>query len=429
MSESPYDHRKRKRSESTEPEYLHLQQSPLLSSFKLSSSSRKSLSDQKPVTSTALPLTRENLRAQDLMMASSILSATKKSGKVSNSMPDNPLTMENLLRVNGIVLQELTTNPRLDQLREMAQEKLLGQRYSAMKNDELEVIRRKAHNHKLDNEVTFSSVFWVILVKDTRNVNKDGIKSKQTFDSEGILGVWDTDFQINALSELKNIPAENHVLFERFPKLKTLKPDLAYGFERRSFTHEEEVVIGAHVDYFQICPYCVATFFIIECKGAQRNIQVAQFQASRGAAALVRANRRLNEHAGLVEPTIEGNVKRDRNCVISLSLDQRSASMFVHWVETTPARGDIYHAHLLKEYLYSRDAEIKDLRRDINNVLDWGAFTRRKQVEELIQALRGKPVLLCLKEEVASKSSKKRRLSKDQALPSVGESAGQAGAV
>ena len=429
MSGSPCGNRKRKRSESTEPECPHSQQSSLLPPFELSPSPHESFSDQTPVTPTALPLTRENLRAHDPTMAPSTPSAAAKSGKASNSMPDNPLEMENLLRANGIVLQESTTNPRLNQLREMAQEKLLGQRHSAMKDDELEVIRQKIEIHRLDNEVTFFNVFWSKLVKDTRSMKDDnGTWSEKTFDSEGILGIGDSNFHANALSELKNVTAGDRVLLERFPKLKTPKPDLAYGFERKSFSDEEEAVIRAYVDHFQICPYRVATFFIVECKGAQGNIQVAQLQASRGAAALVRANRRLNEHAGLVEPTIEGEVQYDRNCAISLSLDQRSASMSVHWVETTPARGDIYHAHLLKEYFYSRDAEIKDLRRDINNVLDWGALTRRKQVEELIQALRGKQVLLSLKEEAASESSKKRKLSRDQTLQSVGESAGQAGA-
>ena len=426
MPESPYGNRKRKRGELTEPEYLHLQQSSLLPPFKLSSSSHESLSDQTPVTSAALPLTRENLLAQDSTMALSTLSAATKFGKVSNLMPNNAFETEQLLRFYGIVIQAATNNPHLNVLYRMAEDKLLSKRESPVKEDEVQAIRHTIQKNKLKNETTFFNWFWTTLVSGTRSVTVEGITIEKTFDADGTSGVWDTNFHTHALSNIKPVPHQYEEMLSKCEKLSIPQPDLAYGFDIESFTMEEQEAILPYADYVRVCPYLVGTFFIVECKGAWRSIELVELQASRDAAALVRANRRLNQHADVPETTEEEPY--DRNCVVSLCVATNCARMSIHWVETTNSGTDLYHCHMLKEYLYSDNQHIKDLRRDINNILDWGMLQRRTRITNLINALKGKEPLPSLKEEAASEISKKRKLNKLHILQSMGESAGQAGA-
>ena len=425
MSESPCGNRKRKRSESTERESPHLQQSSLLPPLELSPSPQESLSDQTPATPTALPLTRENLRAHDPTMAPSTPSAATKIGKASNSMPDNTFETKELLSFYGIIIQAATNNPHLNVLYRMAEAQLLGKRESTVKEHEVQTIRHTIEKNKLKNEATFFNWFWTTLVKDTRSVKFEGTRIERTFDADGVSGVWDTNFHTHALSNIKPVPPQYEEMLSKCEKLSIPKPDLAYGFDRESFTKEEQETILPYADYFRVCPYLVGTFFIVECKGASRSIELAELQASRGAAALVRANHRLNQHAGVPETTEEEPY--DRNCVVSLCVATNCARMSIHWVETTNSGTDLYHCHMLKEYLYSDNQHIRDLRRDINNTLDWGVLQRRMQITNLIKALKGKGPLPSLKEEAASESSKKRKLSKNQTLQGVAESAGQAG--
>lgn len=431
MSDSLEGNRKRKRSESAEPRSPQLeqhseavaaasprlqqessalqQQSPLLpaAEFKIRSPRQESpLVEREDIGGVAL--TEDNLWHHEATMGPS----TPTAGKVTaNSIPDNSHQIKRLLRTYGIVVQAPITNPRLDALKAMANKVFFAHRHSAMKKNEFDEIRRLISKHEDDTEAAFFYYVWHAIMKETRTVfnEKTQTYEEKTFDADGISGTLDADFHTNALVELQDFTDEDRALLAAFSKLMAPKPDLAYGFDNDSFSPGEDRIIQAFSDYFMVCPRRVGTFLVIECKGSHKTIRLAQLQAARSTTALVRANRQLNEHAGYKEADHTG--ERDRTCVVSLCLDPRGAIMSIHWAEETPELGMQYHSHLLKEYKFSIDDDIRDLRRDVNNVLDWGEMTRRKHVNELVQALKGKPPLKSLKSvaQAASSSSKKRK--------------------
>ena len=362
------------------------------------------------------PLTEENLRVHDPTMASTPSEAptTPTSKQAKHSVPtDNAQAIRIILLTYGIRLEADTNNPRLNDLRKFSGDQLLVERHSAMKDDELANIRYKISLYKDADEITFFSNLWILLITERRSVEI----SKNTwqeipFGKAGVVGMWDTLFHRNAFAGLQDFSSEHQAILAALPKLKTPKPDIAYGFDPGNFYEQELTVINANADWFRVSPSLVSTFFIVECKGATKNVRLAEFQAARGASALVRANRRLNRYAGFSEQNNTG--AEDRTCVFSLCLDPRIAIISVHWAETTPEGEVRYHSHMLKEYTYSRNNDPKDVRRDVNNILEWGVTTRRPQVNQLIDKLKSMPPLKTLQviddeTKAKQKDSKKRK--------------------
>lgn len=378
----------------------------------------------------SLPLTKENLKLHTATASISSESeedaeSDSMSKSSTNSMPYNINEVETFLRNHGLFHEANTTSSRFPALKAMAQKQFLHERSSPMKPEEIEHVKHEIGVSKTKNENTFLTYFWTALIKVTRTRTINGKTRSVYFSEDGVIGIWDHQFHANALFDVSTLDAKAKKLLKDFPRLATPKPDIAFGFDKDSFTYEEGLIIDKFADYSRVCPLSVAVFFIVEAKVASSSIGFAVHQASRGGAALVRANKRLNDHAGFTSNKNPPN--EDRNIVMSLALDNRSAILCIHWVETTAEDGDLYHSHIIKEYLFSHDEDIVALRRDVDNVLDWGALTRRNQVKQLIAVLKTKDRLPSLAEEAEAAKQAEAAAKAEAEAEAKSEASGKSG--
>ena len=142
-------------------------------------------------------------------------------------------------------------------------------------------------------------------------------------------------------------------------------------------------------------------FFIIEGKGNEGSLADAENQAARGGATLVYARRILNHKAGL--PHSPGPDKQ--SFAFSMTLDAYTARVWVHWCEVLPRGADVdnedrtfltnkyyetYHMDALASYAFFNPEDVQDLKRTLNNILDWGCLQRKREIDDVLETLREK---------------------------------------
>ena len=180
------------------------------------------------------------------------------------------------------------------------------------------------------------------------------------------------------------------------------RPDYCFGLEwnmhpniiNTSIDEYTRVLIGVRSNLLY-------PFLIFEGKGARGSLADAENQAIRGGATLVYARRILNYKAGL--PYSTGPDKQ--SFAFSMTLDCYTATVWVHWCEVQPREADIEtedNTSLAKEYYetYHMDSlvschffnpkNVQDLMRTLNNILDWGCLQRKKEIDDVLKALRRK---------------------------------------
>lgn len=225
-------------------------------------------------------------------------------------------------------------------------------------------------------------------------------REDNTWAKSGICGVADRLFITNCMAGLSKIPKDK---LANHPNLvlTTPKPDLAYGFSIHSFSKEDNQVMGDYVDLFRVCPKLVSVFFLIECKAYQQSIDNAEVQVSRGAAALLCAQRQLDILTGSLR---DENRVDQRSRVFSMTINPQIARLNVNWIVN---EGGVlwYYLHRVRTYHLEDLEDVKRLRRDIWSVMDWGLEFHRPKVLQTIEALK-------CKHKDAPSPSKKRRASK-----------------
>ena len=180
------------------------------------------------------------------------------------------------------------------------------------------------------------------------------------------------------------------------------RPDYCFGLEMNmhpniintSINEYTRVLIGVRSNLLY-------PFFIIEGKGARGSLADAENQAIRGGATLVYARRILNYKAGL--PYSTGPDKQ--SFAFSMTLDCYTAHIWVHWCEVQPREADIdtedstfltkeyyetYHMDSLVSCDFFKPKDVQDLMRTLNNILDWGCLQRKKEIDDVLKALRRK---------------------------------------
>ena len=222
----------------------------------------------------------------------------------------------------------------------------------------------------------------------------------KVWEKGGIFGVCDRLFIKNCMVGLSKASEDKLSNDPKFV-LTTPKPDLAYGFSINSFSKEENLVIGDNIDLFRVCPSLVSVFFLIECKAYKGSIDNAEVQVSRGAAALLCAQRQLDTLTDSVQDD-KGVDQRSR--VFTMTINPQIARLNVNWIVNE--NGALwYYLHHVEIYQLEDIEEVKRLRRDIWSIMDWGLEFHRAKVLQTIEALKNK-------DKDASSPSKKRRASK-----------------
>ena len=290
-----------------------------------------------------------------------------------------------------------------------------GQRGSHTKvKEQKEVTRilRKFHN---ENELTFLVNLWQVLLNKVRHVQnktKPGSETSQDLIEERAEAMqwieqawvadhlkcnWAKPFLSDWLPPV-NMPAdgfEAQILSET-KKLQKPVPDLTYGLEREAFDERAQYINDVKSRVLLANMY--HAFFVVEVQSAKGTLADAKNQCARGGGACSLASHEFVQHAkGLTHKSGNNNNNNTKNdevlgadeksLTFSLAVTPDFAHMHVHWVEQRKEKKLITHMHILASYDFQSQEKLRDLRHDIDNILDWGVLTRKNQTVQLCKEI------------------------------------------
>ncbi|KAI4115642.1 MAG: hypothetical protein LQ338_007827 [Usnochroma carphineum] len=267
---------------------------------------------------------------------------------------------------------------------------------------ELAELMRKYSHH---NESTLMHQWFHPLVKDDRQPNQgfheqgagavDGDEEESAsvlnpdgvwrlFRADGLDSSWDKEFRRNSIPQL-NHPDKKALaaLLKDLPRLVNPKPDITYGYDNDSFTDEQQLLNFRHSPVAKISDAIDWPFFIVEAKLG--GMDAVQNQCIRSGSALVHSIRRL-----LQEYDIAVNDISDESTVFTLAITTGSAYIHVHWAEKRADGTMAYHMKSVSGFSLGFEPAQMDLRKAINNILDWGLLRRKHKIDKMLEVMLAK---------------------------------------
>ena len=345
-----------------------------------------------------------------------------------------------LLKRNRLYMFENDAQERAKDIIRAGQKILERKRDSTMSEPILEALVLTIKKYANKGEATFLFHFWKALLNDTRQV--PGLEPDREFTSEDdpklskwIEKAWDKDYiwgKMNADFASKSLPMfektgnpVDDAVFSLIPRITSPRPDIAYGFEDDAFEKNHQQVLheitGGKITNQQFC-----TFFAVEAKCGERSIEEAENQCCRTGATMAKSRRDMNRalidkrallkdlRASIATPSqstegdlaapASGPVISTQTSPFNSSVEQpltasngptqhmdtisftlavcpQIAKISIHFAETwSNGRRTEWQMHELKSYLLQDRRCLQELHHDIDNILDWGCSTRKKQI-------------------------------------------------
>ena len=221
-----------------------------------------------------------------------------------------------------------------------------------------------------------------LVVKTARDVTSqhgdlsNGVETlKKSFKEDGLQVIEDCSFI------RKLLPSADAVINNKTTGLTDPKPDLTYGITIERTSEAEDRVPQHLFAYLSVAPGMRYPFYVEEHH--EETIFWAENQAILDGAVLVHARMKLNE---VLKPEKVLPIGPDTDSfVFSCAWDPNMAKIYVNWYEKREegSRG-IFHMHEIgSSYVMSCPDQIKTLRHDIHNILDWGLLDFRKRGQKV----------------------------------------------
>ncbi|KAM0794019.1 hypothetical protein BDR22DRAFT_49414 [Usnea florida] len=308
----------------------------------------------------------------------------------------------------------------------MARKILSGERGSTMKQGSAEHIIRWIRQNKTRSEETIMAQLIPMIIPASRKVQKGTAQDSTTdtdvlhmnaasrdrsqtyhvkfFSDDGALVNINRQFNRDVLPTW--LKAEDQARLRKMlakePGMTAPKPDYTYGIRENQYPDILSQKFGTHTRALMgVAPEMVHPYFIIEGKTTKGDLADAENQAIRGGATLVRARRLLNAKAGV------GDVAGPdpMSFVYSMTMDTNIARIWLNWCEILPKQkreeyvnddglpkdeGDLYetyHMNPLYTALLDDEEMLKELRRKLNNIIDWGCIQRMNEVNEVMNII------------------------------------------
>lgn len=347
-----------------------------------------------PVRST-VPLTYANLRTIDPTMAPAgpktpVKGSVKDSGSEASKDGDTVRAMTALLRKRSYLIEDNQARKLYEGFLDKAKDLVNGGRYSDMKPASIEAIKTIYGHARTANEATFLTHFWSELMKKTRTVRASGAEdnsqlTEMTWYSSMVMSHIDQLFRSASVAAIPETDPTIIKLLDDIPKIRIPKPDMLFGLIPEQWCSRQQIAVMDRYPEFAKPNFDLALpWFIVEGKSVEGNIEKAVVQAARAGAALVASWRGLDAIAG--SQSLEDGPDR-RSYVYSLCLSVRAAVISVHWAEVEKGQVVAYHMHMVTQYLLPDTQTFTNLRRDVNNILDWGADIRKQMVVGMLDSI------------------------------------------
>ena len=173
----------------------------------------------------------------------------------------------------------------------------------------------------------------------------------------------------------------------KVPAAKDSAPDFAFG--TKPPLPKDQVNIGPQAMRLVMASGTVEhCFLVIENKNVDGAFGDAETQALRSGTALVNARRQLIDMAATPSESRLQELGPDHDSyVYSIAWQPGFAKLFVHWCEVEKDK-TYWHMSNLNAYALDKADDMREFRRDIHSVLDWGlGAARLKRNNEIVCAI------------------------------------------
>ncbi|KAI4093396.1 MAG: hypothetical protein L6R37_007383 [Teloschistes peruensis] len=240
------------------------------------------------------------------------------------------------------------------------------------------------------SEDRFFSEVWNLIFKRTHEVREGEVYVSKEWADDGLSANPNQLFLKSTVSDLKLSKEEEKIVEEQVPRLRIPKPDICFGIDKAMFTNEELLWTATVKQYVNIQAGLYLAFAVAEFKGPGGTIQEAEDQASRSGSTLVDAARQVHSIAG--ERTLDHDDVDDENIIFSICMTTSQARIYVHWKLNSGDDNAGYHMSRIRSFDLSSKEQVKNLRRNIEAIVDWGLITHKERMKILLEKVHGKQV-------------------------------------
>ena len=294
------------------------------------------------------------------------------------------LPIHELLAANNMPVDDDEALRRHPGILQWAEEIQNGKRNSAMKTATEKKLMARRRKFERSNEDTFINQFMNALLQDEREKRDEREKLenwvKTSWDQDGLTQAWNQQFQKECIPQILAPDALTKKVLSANPRIKDPKPDITYGISSRLFSKEQHKTNRTYYQQTGICPGLWHPFFLVEAK-LKGTIEDAEYQCVRGGAALVNAGQQLRYCSGV---DADPDVPDIHTAVFSLAVTPIVALLHIHWAEKISDGETLFHMNHVQTYGLKNKGVGRQLRHDIDNILDWGTLTRKNQVDEML---------------------------------------------
>ena len=262
-----------------------------------------------------------------------------------------------------------------------AEEIRTGKRNSAMKTASEQQLVAPRQEYERSNEDTFVREFMAALLRDDRERNEDW--AKMGWDQVGLKRARNQLFQKHCIPQILTPNALIKKVLDANARIKDPKPNITFGFSSRLFSKEQLKTNRAYYKQTAICPGDLwHPFCLVEAK-MRGTVEEAEYQCVRGGAALVNAGQQLQYLSGVDAPSAAPDTQ---TATFSLAVNPSIVVLHVHWAEIVNGETR-FHMHHVHSYALKNKGVGLQLRHDLDNILDWGVLTRKRQVDEMLDKI------------------------------------------
>ena len=321
--------------------------------------------------------------------------------------------IRNLLERNGLLINDPDAAVRGAAVIKKAKDIIDQKRHSIMEDDEAEDVKETMEYYSTVNEKTMLVNLWQLLVNKSRFVKKvrdDGTQEMLTAEEEEaatrwiekawrkdshLVGKYDADFRADTIPEIsKSGDPVLDTLLEQVPRVDKPKPDIAMGFDKKAFSRPVLEILEQYAPSVTSSQF--VTFFATEAKGPDGTVGMAMTQCCRVGSAMSKQSldfwKATDEFLEVERPAHATTYPKPnkKSMSFTLALTPDLAKMNVHWAEETGPTAQTWHQAELRTYRMDMLDDIRQLRLNLDNILDWGCGSRLKKITEQAERVAAK---------------------------------------
>ncbi|KAL9586567.1 MAG: hypothetical protein Q9212_000819 [Teloschistes hypoglaucus] len=245
-----------------------------------------------------------------------------------------------------------------------------------------------------------------LIFKRTHEVREGEVYISKEWADDGLSANPNQLFLKNTVSDLKLSKEEERIMEEHVPRLKTPKPDICFEIDKAMFTNEELLWTTTVKEHVNIQAGLYLAFAVAEFKGPGGTIQEAEDQASRSGSTLVDAARQIQSLAG--ERALDHDGSDDESIMFSICMTMSQARIYVHWKLNSGYDNAGYYMSRIRSFDLSSEERVKNLRHDIEAIVDWGLITHKERMKTILEKVHGKQVAEVKEKDQGKKNGKGR---------------------